>query len=84
MASLVSTLLARKNILVALNLRFLSTSAMAEPVIETEQGKLKGQVTINCNGFSYFTFMGIPYAKPPVGEYRFSVSCVTLSIYLCS
>ncbi|CAB3258992.1 unnamed protein product [Arctia plantaginis] len=74
MASIVSNLVLRKNILVALNLRFLSTSTIAEPVIETEQGKFKGQVTRNCNDLSYFAFKGIPYAKPPIDEFRFSVT----------
>ncbi|XP_068618539.1 juvenile hormone esterase-like [Battus philenor] len=35
------------------------------------QGKLKGKTSRNDNGFEYIEFLGIPYAKPPVGELRF-------------
>ncbi|CAB3259688.1 unnamed protein product [Arctia plantaginis] len=47
---------------------------MSEPIVETRQGKLKGQVSRNYKGFLYYTFKSIPYAKPPVGELRFSVT----------
>ncbi|CAB3260357.1 unnamed protein product [Arctia plantaginis] len=47
---------------------------MSEPIVETEQGKLRGQLTRNDdNGFTYYAFKGVPYAKPPIGELRFSV-----------
>ncbi|MFP6640344.1 MAG: carboxylesterase family protein [Myxococcota bacterium] len=34
--------------------------------VETAQGRLDGR---NLNGI--FSFMGVPYAKPPVGPLRF-------------
>ncbi|XP_053606293.1 esterase E4 isoform X2 [Plodia interpunctella] len=40
---------------------------MEGPIVEIEQGKLQGKI---CGGYSLFK--SIPYAKPPVGELRFS------------
>nr|WGO51731.1 putative antennal esterase CXE36 [Ectropis grisescens] len=46
---------------------------MADPVVNTKLGKVKGKVSKNENGVQFYTFKGIPYAKPPVGELRFAV-----------
>ncbi|XP_053606297.1 juvenile hormone esterase-like [Plodia interpunctella] len=35
------------------------------------QGKLRGGICKTENGFQYYEFLGIPYAKPPIGELRF-------------
>ncbi|XP_058454053.1 esterase E4-like [Malaya genurostris] len=41
------------------------------PIIKTTGGEIQG-ITSSCGAFcSYFSFMGIPYAEPPVGELRF-------------
>jgi hypothetical protein len=47
---------------------------MAETyIVRVAQGKLRGgRVTTN-TGTPYYSFQGIPYAKPPVGELRFKV-----------
>ncbi|CAK1586349.1 unnamed protein product [Parnassius mnemosyne] len=39
--------------------------------VSIQQGKLKGGKSQNDNGFQYYEFLGIPYAKPPVRELRF-------------
>ncbi|XKL67579.1 hypothetical protein PGB90_003070 [Kerria lacca] len=39
--------------------------------ITIKQGSLKGKVQQSRNGSKYYTFLSIPYAKPPVGELRF-------------
>ena len=39
-----------------------------------EQGVVQG-VTVEMPKFKIQRFLGIPYAEPPVGKYRFAVSC---------
>ncbi|XP_044597179.1 esterase E4-like [Cotesia glomerata] len=41
------------------------------PIIEVQQGLLRGIKEDNINGKSFFAFRAIPYAKPPVGKLRF-------------
>uniref|UniRef100_UPI003F77851D Carboxylic ester hydrolase n=1 Tax=Lucilia cuprina TaxID=7375 RepID=UPI003F77851D len=40
-------------------------------VAETEYGKVKGVKRLTVYDDSYYSFEGIPYAQPPVGELRF-------------
>jgi carboxylesterase type B len=40
----------------------------------TEFGRVKGKRTTSSLDSEYISFLGIPYAKPPVGELRFKVS----------
>lgn len=47
---------------------------MGAPVVEINYGKLKGKLRKNYKGEEIFAFLGVPYAKPPVGELRFKVS----------
>lgn len=43
--------------------------------VKTTQGELLGGEFISdLNGEKYYGFLGIPYAKPPVGNLRFMVS----------
>ncbi|KAM7249331.1 hypothetical protein ACFE04_026195 [Oxalis oulophora] len=43
-----------------------------KPVIEVKQGKLQGEVQKTVlSGNEYYSFKGIPFAKPPVNELRF-------------
>ncbi|GJQ76635.1 hypothetical protein Trydic_g15495 [Trypoxylus dichotomus] len=52
----------------------LFSSALIIPtmvIINIEQGCLKGKTGVDYNGKKYHAFLGIPYAKPPVGELRF-------------
>ncbi|XP_026684754.1 esterase SG1-like [Diaphorina citri] len=45
---------------------------MSTKVISTSYGKLKGSLkTSKYDATKYFSFQGIPYAKPPVGNLRF-------------
>nr|CAD7460789.1 unnamed protein product [Timema tahoe] len=39
--------------------------------VETSQGELLGATSTTADGTHYFTFRGVPYAKPPVGPLRF-------------
>lgn len=49
---------------------------MFEPTVIIEQGKLRGKICKDYNGRPFYSFQGIPYAKPPVGDLRFKVSKV--------
>ncbi|XP_065225804.1 esterase FE4-like [Planococcus citri] len=41
-------------------------------IVEVNQGKLQGaENKSKLSGNTYYTFAGIPYAKPPIGELRF-------------
>lgn len=44
------------------------------PIVELPLGKVEGTLRRSVNGTDYFSFEGIPYAKPPTGQYRFRVS----------
>lgn len=48
-------------------------SLKTEPEVKVQQGVLRGNVARSVNGFKYFIFKGIPYAKPPVGVLKFMV-----------
>lgn len=52
-----------------------------EVVIEIPLGRLKGLKEQNFRGDVFFSFLGIPYAKPPVGDLRFKVS-TSFSFYI--
>lgn len=43
-------------------------------LVETKQGKVRGQTEISRSGRNFYAFYGIPYAEPPVGELRLEVS----------
>jgi hypothetical protein len=44
-----------------------------KPIVRTRLGKLRGQVDVSVSGRSYASFLGIPYAKPPLDDLRFAV-----------
>lgn len=46
----------------------------AGPIVRISTGSLRGSVARSRSGKEYFEFLGIPYAKPPVGNLRFEVS----------
>jgi len=43
------------------------------PSVETKLGKVEGVWQTSAKGLKYAAFMGIPYAKPPVGDLRLEV-----------
>lgn len=47
---------------------------MEGPVVKTPLGGLQGSIIKTDRGETIYTFLGIPYAKPPVGDLRFKVS----------
>ena len=42
-------------------------------IVITNSGKVKGKIETSTNG-TFYTFKGIPYAKPPLGDLRFAKS----------
>ncbi|NP_001165958.1 carboxylesterase clade A, member 3 [Nasonia vitripennis] len=44
---------------------------MMDLLIETSSGKIRGVVEKSSEGFDIYSFKGIPYAEPPIGELRF-------------
>ncbi|KAI2474218.1 esterase B1-like isoform X2 [Diabrotica virgifera virgifera] len=44
---------------------------MESPVITVTEGQLRGYRRKNLDGKEFYAFLGVPYAKPPVGELRY-------------
>lgn len=42
-----------------------------DPIVTVSEGKLRGSIGELVDGSSYFSFKGIPYATPPLGNLRF-------------
>nr|CAD7259878.1 unnamed protein product [Timema shepardi] len=49
----------------------LYTVSGKQVIVGTSQGELLGATSTTADGTHYFTFRGVPYAKPPVGPLRF-------------
>ncbi|XP_063911820.1 esterase 6-like [Zophobas morio] len=51
---------------------FLSLLALGESVIvELPHGKIQGKQSLTFNNKTFYSFVKVPYASPPVGELRF-------------
>lgn len=46
----------------------------ATAIVETNYGLIKGILTMSLLNNIFYSFHGIPYATPPLGELRFKVS----------
>lgn len=53
---------------------------MDSPIVEITDGRLRGLAWENLDGEKFCAFLGIPYAKPPVGDLRFKVRSLKISI----
>lgn len=49
-------------------------------VVSTSYGPVRGNKRVSCVGDTFFSFRGIPYAKPPLRALRFKVGDVNLSL----
>ncbi|CAH2095915.1 unnamed protein product [Euphydryas editha] len=58
-------------LLLFISLAVLVTSQKPNPVVRVANGILQGTWKQSTDGRDYASFFGIPYARPPVGKYRF-------------
>jgi len=55
-----------------------------QTIVEVQQGLLKGKILTSLRSKNNFVgFLGIPYAKPPVGELKFKVTSETVILAIC-
>jgi len=52
---------------------FLTCSASDIPKVRVSSGEIAGGYEYSYNGRKLYSFLGIPYASPPVQNYRFKV-----------
>lgn len=43
------------------------------PIVRVDSGQIAGSYGNTYNGRQFYSFLGIPYARPPVQDYRFKV-----------
>lgn len=48
-------------------------SSFCDPVIKITTGEVRGHILKSRDGRDFYSFSGIPYAKPPIGDLRFKV-----------
>lgn len=67
------------NVLLVLSVFLIKTvagapySAADGPIVEISQGRIQGVSEITPGGKPFFSFLGIPYAEPPLNDLRFKV-----------
>jgi Carboxylesterase type B len=55
-----------------------------QAIVKVQQGLLKGKILTSARSKKKFVgFLGIPYAKPPVGELKFKVTSETAILASC-
>lgn len=72
--------------LVSLSLIFIVTNAVVDGfdkyrTVETKSGQIRGiRKTSMLKNTDFYSFRGIPYGKPPIGDLRFKVSSLSALI----
>ncbi|CAG2066215.1 unnamed protein product, partial [Timema podura] len=46
--------------------------------VTVAQGTLRGQAVTSSYGLTYYSFLGIPFAQPPIGDLRFKVTITSI------
>ena len=54
--------------------KYFNPTIILSPIVETSNGKLKGKISTSRDGRNYFEFVGVRYARPPIGEFRYEVN----------
>nr|CAD7425068.1 unnamed protein product [Timema monikensis] len=57
--------------LVAATLVLVANVSSQDLTVELDQGIIQGSVGSTVSGVTFYSFLGIPYSQPPVGELRF-------------
>lgn len=60
-------------LLIVLLFSCLIVPAQSNPIVEVENGKIEGFSIDLFDGSQADIFLGIPFAKPPIGKLRFEV-----------
>jgi len=67
----INTLVLQRRTLVAVAL--FSNAAYCGEYVQLAKGTVKGELAKSRDGRRYYSFTGVPFAKPPVGDLRFEV-----------
>lgn len=51
----------------------LATTSLGEPIVDTKYGPVEGHAVDLDDGSYVNSFLGVPFAKPPVNELRWQV-----------
>ena len=51
---------------------------MVEITVQVEEGLLRGKEERDASGKPFYSFQGVPYARPPLGDLRFKVVTLLL------
>ena len=62
--------------------REVTCTMSGDTVVRVEQGYLRGSQDVTRHGCRYYSFRGVPYAKPPIGPLRFKVNQICKKIHL--
>ncbi len=54
--------------------KFVDSYVVPSPIVTTQSGQVVGTTDNSFFSREYFSYRGIPYAEPPIGDLRFKVS----------
>lgn len=60
----------------------ITSKVITNPIVITPLGTMRGTIFESRLGKTIYSFLGVPYAKPPVEELRFKVTSTQLYILI--
>lgn len=57
-----------------------STRGSPDNIITTIYGPVQGRLRYGAKSGNYYSFQGIPYARPPLGDLRFKVNALSSNV----